>query len=218
GNEIIGSASALAQGQTLIPLTAGRLRAVTRDLLSAALRQPSAPRVTRPDEFWVVDAIEGWYATRIAWEAFGYSREEVLRELAGRYLEATVNPTFDGSLTRLYRGKGAGRAGRDLVAPTTLGLIDDELRRSSAGKDSLEARLHRFFASSRAPSLWSLLPRQPFYARLRDSVVTGEQPLPVDRVWALEPFRPSPDVAPGPPGQWLDLAYTGRTDGFLENC
>ena len=220
GNEIIGGAAPLTQGQTLIPLTAGRLRSATLDLLASTLRRSSAgPRVTRQEEFWLVDAIEGWFATRIAWEAFGYRREEVLQELAGRYLEASVNPSFDGGLSDLYRGGMPGRAGQSLVAPLALGLLDHALRTRSGAPDSIEGRMHSFFRSKRAPSLWSLLPKQDaYFTRFRDSVVTGLLPLPVDSIWSLIALETNPSIAPGPPQRWLSFAYTGRTDGFLENC
>jgi cytochrome c554/c'-like protein len=221
GDEIVGEGWASGQGGTLVPLTSKRLAQFAERVIEAHLRHaPYRAEIRRPEEFWLVDAVTHLYAWRAVANAGLIREEDITRSLALRYESIRQVPDVEFNLERLYATPGRHRAERETVAPLVLAYLDRELQAATTGKVGLDAVLGEMFAASSARSLWASLPavRPGFWPEFRARYVRGSEAVPVEALYALRPTRTTPEPVAGPVVRELTLAYTGNTDGYLENC
>lgn len=222
GYDISGGGWASGQGRTLIPLSTERLRGFSEEFMQGYLRYaPNRSEIHHPDEFWLVDALAALYSRRAVARA-GYGKDEsVARGLVGGYLTAITTPGVPRNLEQVYtdgRGGEADKAAREKIGPVILLELDRELRERgvSRGLDTIVASMFRDRA---AHSLWSLLPQsgQSAWGSFRQRYVRGTTFVPVPDFFPLRPVQSSPPTG-GSPVSHLTLAYTGNTDGYIENC
>jgi cytochrome c554/c'-like protein len=221
GDEILGESWGTGQGQTLVPLSAWRLRGFASRLVEAYVRDaPYRTEIRKPDEFWLVDAITHWYAWRGV-AAAGMAREDDLnRSLAVSYIGSLNASGSERNLENLYTTSKDSRLGREVLAPFVLAHLDHVLRAARDAPSGFDGVLRRMFDGREAPSLWAILPRreQATWQRFRENYVRGGVVLPVAEYFPFAPTRPMPEPPRGRPARHLTLAYTGDSFGFLENC
>jgi cytochrome c554/c'-like protein len=220
GDEIRGEGWATGQGDTLIPPTGSRLRRFAAQLIEAYTKDaPFRTEVRGPEEYWLVDAIRGWYSRRVLSEAGGAPAEEFPHSLAVAYLTSLNVEGLDRNLEQIYSRPGSHRIEMETLAPFALGYLDHELRGSERGSGGFDPILARMFRETRAPSVWSILPeiRPGFREEIR-KLVQGKATLPAEKLFDLPPTRPDPDPPRGPVARTLRVLFTGKTEGYLENC
>jgi hypothetical protein len=221
-DEIVGEGWATGQGQTLAPMTGNRLHQFADQLIDAYLRHaPYRSEIQDPGEFWLVDGLKNLYGWR-ALDAAGLVPEEALRrELAVGYLIALNVHGLQRDLERLYSAPGSHRTERESLAPFVLAYLDHEIRAATKNASSLDAVVATMFRGRRAGSLWSSLPPPGpvSWERFRERYVRGGADLvPVEQFYSVAPTRPSPEPPAGKPVRALTIVYTGKTNGYLENC
>ena len=221
GDEIAGEGWSTGQGGSLAPATGNRLKGFSERLIEAFVRYaPYRTEITRAEEFWLVDGIKNRYSWMAVADAGLVAREEIARELSGDFLTTLGVHGIELDLEKLYSAEGSQRSAREVLAPFTLLLLERELRANTKGSVTLESLLPRMFKGRKAESLWSLLPavRPGFWDDFRRRHVKGKEMAAARQFYSLEPAKPSPDPPAGPAVRTLTLAYTGDTEGYLENC
>jgi hypothetical protein len=221
GDEIRGEGWATGQGQTFVPLTGSRLRRFAEQIIEAYARHaPYRTEISSPEEYWLVDAITGWYGRRVLHATDPAAPEPFPPGLAIAYLNSLNVEGLERNLEKLYAGPGSHRSEREVLAPSALGYLDHELRSGGGSSAGFDPILARMFRERRAPSLWSLVPeiRPGFREEFRRAVVQGGGSIPVEKLLPLAPTRPDPDPPAGAAVRSLTLLYTGKTEGYLENC
>lgn len=219
GLDIVGGGWATGQGRTMIPVSTERLREFAFEWIEAYVRhQPYRTEIRRPEEFWMVDAIANYYS-RCAVARAGFGDDEgVARALATGYLSAVTSQGVPRNLEGPY-GTGEGdHVARESIGPFLLLLLDRELREKHAVTRGVDSIIPRFVSGRLAPSLWSILPRPSEWESFRADFVRGTVFAPVPDLFALAPTLDTPSVPGGEPVSSLTIAYTGNTDGYLENC
>ncbi|HEU4402321.1 MAG TPA: multiheme c-type cytochrome [Candidatus Polarisedimenticolia bacterium] len=222
GDEIVGEGWGTGQGQTLSPLTPGRLQQFAEHLIDAYVRHaPYRTEIKRPEEFWLVDGIRNLYSWRAVAEAGLMPREEVTRQLAVGYLTALNVHGLQRNLETIYSKPGSFRIERETLAPFVLASLDHDLRVATKEATSLDAAVALTFKGTKAPSLWAALPRAgaATWKEFREKYVqAGADVIPVEPLYTLPPTRPQPDPPGGKVVRSVTLVYTGKTNGYLENC
>jgi len=222
GDAILGEGWGTGQGMTFAPLTASRLQRFAENLIDAYLRHaPHRTEIRSAAEFWLVDGLRGYYSWRAVEAAGRLPDEATARRLAMAYLGSVNVRGVQRDLERLYATDGKRRIERQVLAPFVLALLDHRINKASAGAVSLDAVVRAMFRSREAASLWATLPplEGESWPRFREQYVRGGADLlPAEEFYVLDPTRPEPDPPTGPILRRLTLAYTGNTDGYLENC
>ncbi len=221
-DELVGEGWATGQGQTLAPMTGNRLHQFADQLIEAYLRHaPYRSEIRRPEEFWLVDGLRNLYAWRVLATAGLVPEEALRRELAVGYLISLNVHGLQRDLERLYATPGSHRAERESLAPFVLAYLDHEIRAATGDGSSLDTVVATMFRGRRARSLWSTLPPSGSvsWEQFRERYVRGGADLvPVEQFYSVAPTRPAPEPAAGKPVRALTVVYTGRTNGYLENC
>ncbi|HMC83446.1 MAG TPA: multiheme c-type cytochrome [Candidatus Polarisedimenticolia bacterium] len=220
-DDIAGEGWATGQGETLSPLTGNRLREFAANLIEAYTRHaPYRTEIGRSEEFWLVDGIRNWYGWRAVAEAGIGTREEVARDLAVAYLSTLNVEGLERNLERIYSTPGSHRIERETLAPFTLVTLDRELRKGTGGRTNLDLVLRVLFSHRTVGSLWSALPAvlPGFWDDFRSRFVRGAEPLPAEAFYTLASTLPEPDPRAGKVVREMTLVYTGKTNGYLENC
>jgi len=221
GDELAGEGWATGQGETLVPITANRLKLFAERLIEAYVRHPPyRTEIRRPEEFWLVDAVKHRYAWLAAVRAGFVSEDQTNRAFAVSYLTTLQVQGLEMNLEKIYSASGGQSAAREELAPFVLLLLDQELRSATKGNSGFDSILPRIFRGGRAESLWSLLPSvgPRFWEDFRLKYVQGTAVAPVDRFYALQPAGPTPQPPAGAVARRLTLAYTGGTTAYLEDC
>ena len=221
GDEIAGEGSATGQGQTFSPLTGNRLHDFAARLIDAYIRYaPYRTEVRAPGEYWLVDGITNLYAWRAVAAAGLVSEDELNRSLAAGYVSAFSAEGIERNLENLYATTKSSRLGRETLAPFVLLHLDRTLRSTPGGRGGFDSVLARMFHGRTAPSLWSSLPnaRPGLWQNFRALFVRGTTLAPVEAYFALKPTQAKPEPSRGRAVRELNLAYTGETFGYLENC
>jgi predicted metalloprotease with PDZ domain len=222
GDEIAGEGWATGQGETLAPMTANRLHDFAEALIEAYVRHaPTRTEIRRPEEFWLVDGIKSLYSWRAVVKAGLMPEEEANKELAVSYLTSLNVHGVQRNLETIYATAGSHRVEREVLAPFVLAHLDQTLRSETKGRVDLDAIVARMFGGSKAPSLWATLPsdRGTLWKEFRARYVQAEADMiPVDRFYTLEPARPKPEPPAGKEARALTVVFTGKTNGYLENC
>lgn len=222
GDEIAGEGWATGQGGTLAPMTANRLHQFAEQLIEAYVRHaPYRTEIRRPEEFWLVDAIKNLYSWRAVARAGLVSEDEVMKDAAVGYLVALNVHGLARDLETLYATPGSHRVERESLAPFVLAYLDREVQAATGGRDRLDGVVRTMFQGRRAPSLWSSLPprREGSWTEFRTRYVKGDADvLPVEQFYSLPATRPKPDPPAGEVARSLTVVYTGKTNGYLENC
>jgi predicted metalloprotease with PDZ domain len=222
GDEIAGEGWGTGQGQTFVPMTANRLHRFAENLLDAYLRHaPNRTEVGRPEEYWLVDGLRNFYSWRAVSESGLVPRQEIDRSLAVGYLTSIGMHGVVRDLERLYSQEGTRRAEKEMLAPFVLAVLDRRLREESQGAASLDTVVAAAFRGRKARSLWDALPasKDGPWEEFRERYVKGGADLiPVEDFYRLEAAREKPEPPAGPVARRLQVAYTGKTDGYLENC
>ncbi len=221
GDEIAGEGWAEGQGDTLSPFTGGRMRRFAERLIEAYARHaPYRTEITRPEEFWLVDGITGWCARRAVAEAGLTTREEVFRTLAVDYLESLNVQGLERDLEKIYITPGGHRTEQKVLSPFTLAVLDRELREAAPDAGGLDPVIRRLFRGRTAPSFWEEVPEvvPGFREQFRDRYVRGGAIIPAEKYLPLAPATAAPEPPAGPVVREITLLYTGKTDGYLENC
>jgi len=219
--EIIGEAWATGQSLTLSPLSAERLYGFAQDLIRAYLRYaPYCSEITRPEEYWLVDAVSSIYAWRAVAKAGLASDGELTRGFALRYANTLPLHGVERNLEKLYSGTRSYQIASENLAPFTLLLLERELQASTGGSVTLGAVLRGVFSRSQAGSIWRALERDTHrnWDRFRERYVRGRAVAPLASFNALAPTRRNPSPQPGQPVRHLTIVLTGNTHGYLENC
>ncbi len=221
GDHIKGEGWASGQGQTLIPLTTARLRDFAANLIDAYLRHaPYRTGILVPEEFWVVDGFRSWYAWQAVSRVGMVSEAEIGRQMAVRYLTASGMDGIQQNLEEIYSDAGARAAERKVLAPFMVAYLDREVRERTGGQLSLDAVVRRMFSGRTALSLWSTLAEVAGgdWEEVRSRYAQGREPIPVEKVYPMEPTRETPETPRGKAVRELTLLYTGQAEGYLENC
>ncbi|HET9328436.1 MAG TPA: multiheme c-type cytochrome [Candidatus Eisenbacteria bacterium] len=219
GDELLGDAWANGQGGTLAPATPGHVRRFAERLLDAYLvYEPYRTTFQRPEDFWLVDGLRGLYACRSVAAAGLWSEQDALEQLVAGYFDALEARSSEHDLERVYQAGDDGRIARELVSPLAALYLDLQLRESSGEERGLDDVIRVLFSSRSAPSIWPALSRSASadWNDVRHRYVQGRAALPIERLAPLERIPPNP-VA-GPAVQYLTVAYTGESFGFLEHC
>ena len=221
GEELVGDGWATGQGGTLAPMTANRLHTFATRLLDAYLRLPPyRSEIGDLKEFWMADAIRNLYSWRVVARAGLMPEDEIVRETASQYLDHLHVGGLQRDLEQIYTGRHAHQVEREVFAPMAWLLLERELQTSTKGTVRLEDLIARMFHGRRATSLWSLLPavRPGLWEEFQKQYVRGNKHAPVEDLYSLTPVGPSPEPPAGKRTRQLTLAYTGETEGYLENC
>lgn len=219
--EIIGEAWATGQGRTLSPLSPERLYGFAQDLIRAYLRYaPYRSEITRPEEYWLVDAVSTVYAWRAVAKAGLASDGELTRGFALRYANTLPLRGVERNLEKLYSATRSYRISSENLAPFTLLLLERELRASTGGSVTLDTVLREIFSRPQAGSIWRALERDTHrgWGGFRERYVRGTAAAPLAPFIALAPTRRNPSPPPGRPVRKLTIVLTGDTHGYLENC
>lgn len=221
GRDIVGGGWATGQGRTLLPISTERLRQFAEEFIEAYVRYaPYRTETRHPEEFWLVDAIVGFYARRAVARAGLGDDEAVARGLATGYLTAVSTQGVSRDLEGPTTGSSGDRATWRSIGPLMLQELDHELRSRYSVAAGLDAIMPRFLSGGLAPSFWSLLPRRTPHEwdAFREDYVRGKTFAPVPDLFALVPTKNVPSPAGGEPSSHVTIVYTGNTDGYLENC
>jgi len=221
GWDIAGTGWAGGQGRTLLPLSTERMRGFAEEFIQAYVRYaPYRTEIRRPDEFWMVDAIAGFYSRRAVARAGMGNDEAVARGLAAGYMQAITTAGVSRNLERFSMGGENDAMTRESIAPYMLLQLDHELKTKYGMGRGVDSLLPRFFAKRSAPSLWSLLPQSGSrgWQQFREDYIRGATFAPAPDLFSLSATRPTPTPPRGAPVSRLTIAYTGNTDGYLENC
>jgi hypothetical protein len=220
GCDIAGGGWASGQGRTLVPVSTERLRKFAEELIQVYVRYPPyRTEIHRPDEFWLVDAIRGYYSRRAVARAGLGDDEGVARGLALNYLTTVTTDGMTRDLEGSYGSGESDRAARESITPFLALELDHELRTKHASAQGIDAIIPHLMSGRSAPSLWSLLPNSnpgewdEFHRYARGTVFA-----PAPDLFTVTPTRDAPIPAGGAPAEHLTLAYTGNTEGYLENC
>ncbi|TMQ67321.1 MAG: hypothetical protein E6K78_05130 [Candidatus Eisenbacteria bacterium] len=220
GDEIDGNGWTNGQGGTLAPPTGLRLRQYARRLIEARLTDAPFRRTIRdPRELWVIDGVRELCSWRAIAHA-GYADEgEIARDYGAAYTSSLRLEGEEWNLERLYSTALSNDVGRRTAAPLLLLLLDRELRGLGA-KGGLDSVLASMFRERRVRSLWRSLPREheDVWRRFRDEYARAKRPFPSQELFGLSPLTPSPSGAFGKASRKLFVAFTGSTQGYLENC
>jgi hypothetical protein len=221
GCDIAGTGWAAGQGRTLLPLSTERIRGFAEEFIQAYVRYaPYRTEIRRPEEYWLVDAIAGFYSRRAVSRAGMGNDEAVARGLAAGYMQAITTAGVSRNLERFTMGGENDAMTRESIAPYMLLQLDHELKTKYGVPRGVDSLLPRFFARRSAPSLWSLLPRAGSrgWQKFREGYIRGATFAPAPDLFSLRATRPTPTPPRGAPVSRLTIAYTGNTDGYLENC
>jgi len=221
GCDIAGAGWAGGQGRTLLPLSTERMRGFAEEFIQAYVRYaPYRTEIRRPEEYWVVDAIADFYSRRAVARAGMGNDEAVARGLAAGYMQAITTAGVSRNLERFSLGSEGAAVTRESIAPYMFLQLDHELKAKYGVARGVDSILPQFFARRSAPSLWSLLPGSGSqdWQRFRADYIRGATFAPVPDLFSLAATRPVPTPARGAPVSRLTIAYTGNTDGYLENC
>ena len=222
GDEIAGEGWATGQGGTLVPMTATRLHQFAEGLIEAYVRHaPYRTEIRRPEEFWLVDGIKNLYSWRAVARAGLVPDDEVVKEAAVSYLTSLNVHGLQRNLETIYATPGSHRIERESLAPFVLAYLDREIRSAAGGKESLDDVVRALYRGRTAPSFWASLPAADgvSWKEFRARYVQGEADvIPIEPFYSLPPTRPKPEPAAGPVARTLTLVYTGKTNGYLENC
>jgi len=220
GDEIAGEAWGTGQGRSLAPLTSVRIHDFAADLIGAYTRYaPYRTEIRRPDEYWLVDGIAGWYSWRAVAAAGGLTEDDVSRSFAQGYLTGFYANGIEQNLEAVYSSTKSTPLAREVLAPFVLIHLDHELRAARGGEGGFDRILPAMYRGSAAPSMWTSLPGGPQTWRFfRSNFARGAALAPVESYFALAPTQPSPTPAGGPAVRRLTLVYTGNSAGFLETC
>jgi len=221
GFDIAGGGWATGQGGTLVPLSVERLRGFAEEYIQSYVRYPPyRTEIRRPEEFWLVDAVPRLYSRRTVWAAGLGDEEGIDRLLATSYLTAITTEGVNRDLEHLYVADGGDRIARESIAPYMLRHLDHELKAKHGVARGMDSILPKLFSGRFAPSVWSLLPRTTGedWDTFRARFVRGARVAPVPELFTLTPTQELPSPRGGSPVSRLTIAYTGNTDGYLENC
>ena len=221
GGEIVGEAWGDGQGRTLVPLTAARLHGFAQDLVSAYVRHPPyRSPIAKPEEFWLVDAVEEVYAWRAVARVGLASEEDLSRQIELQYADALATRSWSRNLEALYEKPASQEIASKVLAPFVLLLLERELRRFSPQSQPLDAVVRSVFGRTPAVSIWRALPRHrsASWAVFRNRYVRGRGVVPPGSLLALEPTQARPLRQAMPVVRNLTLILSGRTHGYLENC
>jgi len=220
GDEIVGEAWGTGQGRSLAPITTVRVHDFATDLIGAYTRYaPYRTEITHSDEYWLVDAITGWYSWRAVAAAGQITEDDVTRSFAQGYLTSFYANGIEQNLENIYSSTKSTPLSRDVVAPFVLIHLDHELRATRGGAGGFDRILPTLYRGRTAPSLWASLPGGPaLWQTFRSNFARGTALAPVESYFALAPTKPSPTPPGGSVLRHLTLVYTGNSAGFLETC
>jgi len=221
GDEIVGEAWAGGQGGTLVPLTSARGHDFAEGLLGVPLRfAPFSSRVRNAADYWVVDGATQLYAWKAVARAGLASDDEITRDLVSEYVKSLRSSAAERNLEQAYGKEKSTKTAREVIAPVILVALDRELRRVSRGADSLDTIFPRVFRGDRARSLWESLPKNTGadWDLFRERYVRQGVLAPVNDILQLPVAAQAPVPPRGRAIKTLTLAYTGKTQGYLENC
>jgi len=220
GDDLTGEGWANGQAGTLVPATTLRVHRFAERLLGAYLvYAPYRSTGNDPGEYWMVDGVRRLYAWRAVAAAGLMSQEDVTRDVIRAYLFALGSRNLGRDLEAIYAPSSNQEIARDYVTPAVLISLDRAVRGVSP-RESLDAVVTRLYGARSARSLWTVLPGSPSPAwdRFRKRQVRGGSYFEPADVPALAPTQTTPDPPAGPPVRRLRIAYTGDSQGFLENC
>ena len=220
GDEIVGEAWGSGQGRSLAPLTPVRIHDFAADLIGAYTRYaPYRTEIGRPDEYWLVDGITGWYSWRAVAAAGRLTDDDVRRSFAQGYLTSFYANGIEQNLENLYTSAKSTPLARAELAPFVLIHLDHELRATPGGAGGFDRILPTLYRGTTAPSLWATLPGGASLWRFfRSNFARGGALAPVESYFSLTPTQPGPTPPGGPAVRRLTLVYTGNSAGFLETC
>lgn len=219
GRELVGESWATGQARTLLPLTPSRLSAFAQDLIDAYLRhEPYRLTFRDPREYWLVDGLRNLYGWRAAAAAGMVPEADTERALALAYGGTIGVGGIERNLERLYHSEGRQRSARNTLAPFALLSLDYAIRDATAGRENLATAV-RAAAASRNPSLYEYFKtsRGLNWNAFRRRFIQGQQLMETTRWLAIEATR-SPAPARASSNKSVTIVYTGRTEGYLENC
>ena len=223
GEEIVGESWGTGQGKTLVPLTPSRAQAFAADLIAAHMRhRPHRIEFDDSNDFWIVDAAENLYGWRAVATLGLIDERDVFPTLAENYLNHLHSKGFDRNLERVYaKNPRPPRPIREVLAPLVLGYLDHRIRVATQGREALDRSLRRV-SSERSPnSLWAMLPREfrgTPSAEFRSRYVREGAVVPTGELFEFESTMPNPPTMPGDVRSRVTVVFTGKTDGYLENC
>lgn len=219
GDDLTGDSWADGQGATLTPATASRVHRFAERLLEAYLvHEPYRSTANDPAEYWLVDGVRRLYAWRAVAAAGLMTEEDVTRDVIRACVSALQTRGRGRNLETIYTASDAHPMARDYFTPAALLSLERAVRNISPGQ-SLDAVVTRLYGSRSARSLWAILPGAPStsWSRIRRVQICGGAFFEAEDVPALAPTRATPDP-PGRPMRRIRIAYTGDSQGFLENC
>jgi hypothetical protein len=220
GDDLTGDGWANGQAGTLVPATTMRVHQFAERLLDAYLvHAPYRSTANDPAEYWLVDGVRRLYAWRSVAAAGLMTEEDVTSDVIRAYLVTLEMRELGRDLEAIYAGGGTQTAARDFVAPAVLVSLDRAVRGASPHHD-LDAVVSRIYGGRSARSLWRVLPGSPSpgWDRFRKRQVRGGSWFEPADVPPLRPTRATPDPPAGSPTRRIRIAYTGDSQGFLENC
>ena len=221
GDIVEGASAALGQAQTLLPLTPRRLRDFAVALARAYTRyEPTAVRLKRQEDHWLVDAVEeylGWAALAAVDTAAAGAALEVLLD----HLQVVTALDSPINLLKFYeRDPQPGATYREVVAPAVFyGLLRWLELRGFREQSALLVR--RLFEAPQSRGLSDLLKdlNRPALADSIARVFQGNTRLLLSAVSAPAiPEERRSDLFGLPVSDSLQIAATGMTHGYLENC
>ncbi len=220
GDEIRLDSWSDGQGGTLYPLTPERAHRMASALVAAHTRYvPHRLELANPNEFWLVDGLEQLYGWRALAEAQIVDATQVLNDLSTSYSRFVELSDFDRRLETAYdRVSLPSEPVRTVLAPLALAFLDQRMSAISRGRDSLDCEINKLYGARLNRSFWSSLPsreRQDL-ATFRSEYLRKGRLLPSRD--SIESTSPRPQIPTGPSTRRLTIAFTGKTDGYLENC
>jgi hypothetical protein len=221
GDDLVGEGWASGQGGTLAPPTTSRVHRFAERLIDAYLvHAPYRAELRRPEEYWIADGTRRLYAWRAVSSSGLTTQDDVVRQAIQSYLMISGSEGLTQNLEDLGDPDRGAQFSRDFVAPVALVSLDYAVRRVTSERESLDDVIRRIYGTKVAGSLWAALPHSadPLWHRFRDKQVRGGHPLLIEALPRQISTQPANSLPGGSPTCSLTIAYTGDSDGLLENC
>jgi hypothetical protein len=221
GDDIVGEGWGTGQGQTMHPLTPSRLTLFAEQLIDAFVRhRPYRTILSEQTDYWFIDGLASYYAPRAVAHTGLISNESIMWNLAYHFVATHNVIGIERNLERLYESSDSHRIERSILAPIAIAHLDRELKSLSHSSVGLDDAVHHLLDTSQSGSIWD---RMPFgtaasWEQFRDEYVRVQDLPAVGRFYALGPPTANPVPGAGRETNELVIAYTGKTDAFLENC